>query len=140
MKSSIEWHYQDEEVKPFKRWNLLRPIVEWNNDRIMNRYTDTELDKRYEEWRRKSPTNSAKSVMDIAIATYMKERKIGEKTDPQFKAWARVQIRLFLFAGHDSTAVTIIYALYILSKHPETLLKIRAEHDQVLGGRTSSTA
>ncbi|PVH97051.1 cytochrome P450 [Periconia macrospinosa] len=133
MRSSLEWHCQDEEINPFKRWNILRPLVEWNNGRIMNQYIDAELDKRYEVWRSNKPTTRAKSVMDIAIEAYMKERTTSATLDAKFKAWARVQIRLFLFAGHDSTAVTIVYALHMLSKHPDALSKIREEHDKVFG-------
>jgi len=139
MRSSVAWHCQDEEMNPFKRWNPMRPIVEWNNGRIMNRYVGVELDKRYEIWRSNKPTG-AKSVMDIAIEAYMKERKTSEKLDPAFKKWAIVQIRLFLFAGHDSTAATIVYALHMLSKHPDTLSRIRSEHDDVFGGSFDSAA
>lgn len=43
------------------------------------------------------------------------------------------QIRLFLFAGHDTTATVITWAYHYLAKHPEVLEKLRAEHDQVFG-------
>ena len=43
------------------------------------------------------------------------------------------QIRLFLFAGHDSTSFTICYCYYLLSKCPAALAQIRAEHDAVFG-------
>ena len=133
MRSTIDWHSQDEEINPFKRWNPMRPIVEWRNGRIINQYINTELDKRYEEWKRGKESTRTKSVMDIAIAEYMSQRKASQKIDPEFKSWATAQIRLFLFVGHDSTAATIVYCLYLLSKHPEALAKIRAEHDNVFG-------
>ncbi|KAL7776975.1 hypothetical protein CFE70_007395 [Pyrenophora teres f. teres 0-1] len=133
MRSSIEWHCQDEEMNPFKRWNPMRPLIEWHNGKTMDRYINAELDKRYEDWRTNEPATRAKSVMDIAIAAYMGERKASEKLDAQFKKWATTQIRLFLFAGHDSTAATIVYSFHMLSKHPEALAKIRAEHDEVFG-------
>ena len=67
----------------------------------MNRYIGIELDKRYEDWKTHEPSNRASSVMDIAIAAYMTERKAAAKLDADFKKWATIQIRLFLFAGHD---------------------------------------
>jgi cytochrome P450 len=141
MKSSVDWHCQDEELNPFVRSNPMRPLIEWYNGRTMNRYINAELDKCYEEWRHNSkPTTQAKSVMDIAIAAYMSDRQAVEKLDPQFKSWATAQIRLFLFAGHDSTAATIVYSLYLLSKDPAALTKIRAEHDEVFGRDVSSAA
>ena len=51
MRSSIEWHCQDEERNPFKRWNPMRPLLEWHNGRTMNRYIGAELDKRFEDWK-----------------------------------------------------------------------------------------
>ncbi|KAF2642012.1 cytochrome P450 [Massarina eburnea CBS 473.64] len=139
LRSSLEWHFQEEEMNPFKRWNPIRPIVEWNNGRIMNRYINFELEKRYKAWKSNNHTLT-KSVMDIAIETYMKERKTSDKLDSRFKTWATTQIRLFLFAGHDSTAAAIVYSLHMLFKHPKTLAKIRAEHDNVLGGDLDSAA
>jgi cytochrome P450 len=140
MRSSIQWHCQDEEMNPFKRWNPMRPLMEWSNGRTMNRYIDVELDKRYQDWKTNVPATRAKSVMDIAIAAYMGERQGSDKLDADFKKWATVQIRLFLFAGHDSTAATIVYSLYMLSKHPGALAKVRAEHDQLFGGNVDSAA
>jgi cytochrome P450 len=140
MRNSIDWHCQDEELNPFKRWNPMRPLCEWRNSRIMDQYIGKELDKRYEDWKSNEPTARAKSVMDIAIAGYMSERKAVERLDAEFKAWATAQIRLFLFAGHDSTAATIVYSLYMLSKHKDILAKVRAEHDQVFGGDADSAA
>ncbi|KAJ4336442.1 hypothetical protein N0V95_008617 [Ascochyta clinopodiicola] len=133
MRSSIEWHCQDEELNPFKRWNPMRPLVQWRNSRIMNNYINSVLDRRYEEWRNDKVTGHANSVMDIAMEAYMSERKAAMKLDAEFKGWACAQTRLFLFAGHDSTAATIVYALHMLSKHSEALAKIRAEHDEVFG-------
>ncbi|QKX58988.1 uncharacterized protein TRUGW13939_06116 [Talaromyces rugulosus] len=61
-------------------------------------------------------------------------RRVHEgKAGSAIKAWATIQIRLFLFVGHDSTAVTIVYCLYLLSKHPAILDKVRVEHDKVFG-------
>ncbi len=118
----------------------MRPLIEWRNGQIMNRYINAELDKRYEEWKSEKLTDRAKSVMDIAIAAYMSERKASDKLDSKFKSWATVQIRLFLFAGYDSTAATIVYSLYMLSKHRDILAKIRAEHDEVFGKDVDSAA
>lgn len=35
--------------------------------------------------------------------------------------------------------LNIVYALYMLSTHPEALSKSRAEHDQIIGGDIDST-
>lgn len=127
-------------MNPFKRWNPIRPLTEWYNGKTMNRYLNAELDKRYEDWRTNEPSTRARSVMDMAIASYMSERKVAAKLDADFKKWATVQIRLFLFAGHDSTAATIVYSLYMLSKHPDAMARVRAELDEVFGEGINSAA
>ncbi|KAE8419472.1 putative N-alkane-inducible cytochrome P450 [Aspergillus pseudocaelatus] len=94
------------------------------------------LEKRYQEWKQQSATSSStsKTIIDLVITEYMKTRQVaGPTLDPDFKAWATTQIRLFLFVGHDSTAVTIMYCFYVLSKHPAALAKVRAEHDKIFG-------
>ncbi|HKP63179.1 MAG TPA: cytochrome P450 [Polyangiales bacterium] len=40
-----------------------------------------------------------------------------------------------LLAGHETTALSLTYALYLLSEHPAELARARAEVDQVLGTR-----
>jgi cytochrome P450 len=49
------------------------------------------------------------------------------------KKWPTIRIRLFLFAGHNSTASTICYCYHLLRKHPEALARIHAEHDKAFG-------
>ena len=43
-------------------------------------------------------------------------------------------VTLFL-AGHETTAVSLCWTLYLLSQHPEVEAKLRRELDEVLGGR-----
>ncbi|KAE8371400.1 cytochrome protein [Aspergillus bertholletiae] len=140
LRSSVEWHCQDEEMNPFIRWNPMRPIMQWSNGRTMNHYIGAELDKRYAVWMEKQPLTKANSIIDIALAEFMSTRPAGATLDPEFKTWATIQIRTFLFTGHDSTAATIVYSIYLLSKHPEALSKIRTEHDEVFGSDTSAAA
>lgn len=53
--------------------------------------------------------------------------------DPEFKKWATIQTRLFLFVGHDSGAATINYSIYLPFKYPDALAQVRAEHEAVFG-------
>ena len=48
-------------------------------------------------------------------------------------------VTLFL-AGHETTALTLTHALYLLGKHPEVMRRMRAEIDDVLGGRLPTQA
>jgi len=48
-------------------------------------------------------------------------------------------VTLFL-AGHETTALALTHALYFVAKHPEVERKLRAELDDVLGGRLPTQA
>ncbi|XP_022103228.1 leukotriene-B4 omega-hydroxylase 3-like [Acanthaster planci] len=47
------------------------------------------------------------------------------------------EVNNFLFAGHETTATSMTWLLYYLSKHPEHQTKIREEVDEVLAARDS---
>ncbi len=45
----------------------------------------------------------------------------------------RAQVFTFLFAGHETTGVSMSWTLYELAKYPEIQEKIRKEANEVLG-------
>jgi len=135
MRSQVRWQIADGELNIFKRWNPARPLVQWYNSWQMDSYISEELDNRFAE-RQNSNDKPLRSIMDLVLENYITENpsaKTSSRIDPTFKKWATVQIRAFLFSGHDSTASTIEYCYHLLSKHPEAMARIRAEHDQVFG-------
>jgi len=140
MRDQVNRHVVEGELNPFIRYNPMLPVMQWYNGYKMDRYISKELDERYHEWRSTTSKAKAKSVIDLALADYMRGRSAGAILDPEFKAWACAQIRLFLFVGHDSTAATIVYCYYLLSKNPDTLRRVRAEHESVFGTDFSNTA
>jgi len=50
------------------------------------------------------------------------------------------QVLALLFAGHETTANALAWALYLLAKHPQVLAKLRAEVQAVCGERLPSMA
>jgi cytochrome P450 len=60
-----------------------------------------------------------------------------EVSKTAFKQLAKPQLRLFLYAGHDTTSSTLLYSYLLLSRHPAVLSKVRAEHDKVFGSKFS---
>ena len=136
MRRQILWHCPSNELNIFKRCNPVRPFVEWYNGRQMDSYISKELDKRFAELQRNKSSTVSRSIIDLVLDNYMSENPSADASkgmDKDFKAWAITQIRLFLFAGHDSTAATICYCYHLLWTHPKALAKIRAEHDEVFG-------
>jgi cytochrome P450 len=101
----------------------------------MDAYISYELDRRYAEYKADPNNTRSKAVVDLILQAQIapdSETK-PEKLYPDFKAFAIRQIRLFVFAVHDSTSSTICYLFHLLSKNPEALKDIREEHDQVFG-------
>jgi cytochrome P450 len=43
------------------------------------------------------------------------------------------QVKTFMFAGHDTTSITLQRLFHELSTHPKCLASIRAEHDAIFG-------
>lgn len=144
MLSQIRWHNPNAEVNPFSQLNFVRMFVHWKNGRQMNRYIGTELDRRYEEYKADPDSVSSKSVIDLVLQAYMsgpdKSSSLPGRLDAHFRAFAIRQIRLFIFAGYDSTGSVVCYCFHLLSKHPAVLSRLRAEHDKVLGPDPTAAA
>jgi cytochrome P450 len=50
------------------------------------------------------------------------------------------EVKTFFLAGYETTSLALTWAVHLLTQHPETLDKLRAEVDTVLEGRTPSFA
>ncbi|KAI4174961.1 MAG: hypothetical protein LQ343_001988 [Gyalolechia ehrenbergii] len=136
MLSQIRWHQPNAEANPLGHFNFIRWTVEWWNGRQMDQYIGTEIDKRFADFKNAAADDKKqKSVIDLVLQAYVAQsgEQKTDKLDPAFRTFAIRQIRLFIFAGHDSTSSTICYAFHLLSKNPSALQQIRAEHDKVLG-------
>jgi len=60
----------------------------------------------------------------------------GDRSDRQLCE----QIQSMILAGHETTANALTWCWYLLSLHPETLGRVRAEAQSVLKGRTAGFA
>ncbi|KAI1327437.1 cytochrome P450 [Xylariaceae sp. FL0255] len=125
---------------PIRRYRNIRPLVQKYNSYRMDSYLDEEIDKRFEELagsrqsRPKGSKHLSKSIISLAMDRYLEE--VGDDGEPSkkaFKKLAKPQLRMFLYAGHDTTSSTLLYCFLLLSKHPEVLSKLRSEHDKVFG-------
>ncbi|KUI57505.1 hypothetical protein VP1G_04778 [Cytospora mali] len=140
----LSWHsFWDPRVlmHPF------RPLVQWYNGHIMNNYIRRELERRFQEIKAahavdangmQGKPKAIKSVTTLALEAYMAETPEvdilhSERLDERFAHYVTCQIRLFLFAGTDTTASIMVYIYHMLAKHPEWLRKLRDEHDEVFG-------
>jgi cytochrome P450 len=117
-----------------------------------------EVDKRFEELKNsqsptettRNPSKRARSVMALALEGYITQQHQKAKTpedttktlhlDESFAQLAVSQIRLFILAGNDATSSTIVYCYHLLYKNPDTLSKLREEHNIVFGPDPNATA
>ena len=106
----------------------------------MNQYIGHELDERYKEFKADSTNKRSKALIDLVLQAHLHEATEAkpQKLEKEFRNFAIRQIRLFVFAGHDSTSSTICYIFHLLSVNPDSLSLLRAEHDRVLGTDTAA--
>ncbi|MCY4584012.1 MAG: cytochrome P450, partial [Chloroflexi bacterium] len=66
------------------------------------------------------------------------EDATGEENDRMSDEQVRDEVISLYIAGHDTTATTLTWSFYLLSKHPEIEARFHAEVDDVLGGRPAT--
>ncbi|KAI0478166.1 putative cytochrome P450 [Xylaria cf. heliscus] len=133
--------------------NPLRPFVQRYNGYIIKNYIRKELQKRFYainaernlDTLHRKPTG-IKSVTTLALEAYLEEEQTKEGApkkdvlDERFVTYATSQIRLFLFAGTDTSSSMLVYIYHMLAKHPDWLGKIRNEHDEIFGRDPANAA
>jgi cytochrome P450 len=122
------------------RHNPFRPLIMKYYGHIMSNYIRAAMRKRWAEFKSKQiegDQNRSKSAVSLALAAYMNQledkKAANAELDERFAAYAQYQIRLFLFAGHDTTTGMLVYTYHMLSKYPEVLHLVQEEHDAVFG-------
>ena len=144
LQKQIEWTSFGTQLNPIKRYFTIRPFVLWHNSRRMNGYIEAEIEKRFAErvQERMSQVDKkrSKSIISLVLDRYLEEEQIKDGAAPPKKIFKKItapQLRLFLFAGRDTTSSTLLYCFYLLATHPKELTRLIEEHNQVFG--TDST-
>lgn len=84
--------------------------------------------------RRKHITDSGMETEDLLSMLLMaRDEETGEGMSNQ---QVRDEVMTLLLAGHETTAVALIWTWYLLSQHPDVEQRLHAELDSVLGGKT----
>lgn len=132
LKRQMRWLPFLGQLNPWERWHPFRPLVHWCNARTMNEYLYPELDRQIATFRAQS-SEPTKSIVRLALQTYLAQDDSPKDVDETFKTFAISQIKQFLFSGYDTTSSTVCYMFYLLSTHPAVLDRVRDEHDRTLG-------
>ena len=80
------------------------------------------------------------TILRLALKEHLGGKANNGRIPPDFMDATNSHFWMFLFAGHDTTAITIAFAFYMLSRHPEKAAILRAEHDRVLGSDPTEAA
>lgn len=72
-------------------------------------------------------TKRRRPFLDLLIMEHLKNDKYITKED------IREEVDTFMFEGHDTTAVGISWALFLIGHHPQEQQKIQEELDQIFG-------
>ncbi|KAK0714467.1 cytochrome P450, partial [Apiosordaria backusii] len=129
MVDQVAWCDAGLHANPLQYLNIARPFVQRYNTWRMNSYLDPILKQRYATIRQRP---KSKVIADLIMSTYaghpsQPTDKQQPRMDPDFSEFMRAQVKLFLQAGHDTTAASIVFALYLLSRHPAVLRRLRSE-------------
>lgn len=102
------------------------------NNRTMRQFLLPQIQRKLD-----STTENAKkkTIVDLAIKHLGTDEPNASKQKPTAEFVDRLiaNLKIFLFAGHDTTASTICFMTKLLQDNPGCLEKLRAEHDAVLG-------
>lgn len=142
----VYWTPYGTTFNPFRRWLSPRPLVQWYTSYCIDRYLGGEVDKRFEELAesrrhntKETKNSQARSIVSLVMDQYLAETSETEQlSKATFKKLVLPQLRMFLYAGHDTTSSTLLYCYHLLATHPDVLAKVRAEHDEVFGQDFSS--
>ncbi|KAK8079740.1 Cytochrome P450 monooxygenase aflN [Apiospora hydei] len=108
----------------------------WKNHRTMAELLKPKVQARIAAMGNTKTVHDDKTVIDLVFKRYQENcARKGEPVTPDklFVETIMSNLKVFIFAGHDTTSSTICFSLYELSRHPEILAKVRQEHDEVFG-------
>ena len=108
-------------------------------------------------WDRNRKADKVNDIMSALVARLMNERRANprierkdlltllmqttdEENNPMPDQFVRDNILTLFFAGHETTANTLVWALHYLDRNPDVLLNLQAEVDSVLNGRVPTLA
>lgn len=122
----------------YKLFNPIRYIKIWVYKRRFRRLLEPYVNEAVEGYQ-ESATKS-KTILRLALKEHMGERSSNSRVPSDFLEQSVPHFWMFIFAGHDTTAITLAFSFYMLSRNPDKAALLRAEHDRVLGPNPAEAA
>ncbi|KAI1744847.1 cytochrome P450 [Xylaria scruposa] len=125
-------------VENLGQLNPLRALEIWYNGRMLDQQIRAQINNRtaaLQAARSSGDQFASSAMLDRVLEDYFSQQGHQQlkSVDKEFMTMLCAQLRMFFFAGYDSTSSTIISLCYLIWKHPAVLAKLRAEHDEVFG-------
>lgn len=129
------------QLDPYRKYRIMA------NEAKMNRSIRRIIQQRWAERQKNGPSSQkAFYAIDLALDAYVADKKsfgqdvsAASTIDEEYMTILQDQMKIFVFAGHDTSSGTICYVLWALHKHPGWLQKLRDEYDRVLGADPAQT-
>ena len=105
--------------------------------------TEEDAAKAVDAWWSVPPAVIAADPREMRERTLLKmiEAVVADPTVPEFDHQQAIdELKQYLWAGTETTALTLAWAMYLTSKYPEAADRIRAEGQQVCGDRAPTAA
>jgi cytochrome P450 len=105
--------------------------------------TQQDAAKAMEVWASVPPEVIAADPRELRERTLLKmiEAAVADPDIPEFDAQQAVdELKQYLWAGTETTALTLAWALYETARHPEAAERIRKEGEEVYGDREPTAA
>lgn len=102
----------------------------WNNSRIMKDYMMPLVQEMLTTSREEG---GPKALLSFATDAFTKGKSTSKIMDPTFMDALLANMKIFMIAGHDTTASIFSFACHLLSTNPKVRDAIRREHDEVFG-------
>jgi cytochrome P450 len=104
----------------------------------LNEVSEADAAKAMEHWGALPDLIAGSNVIDHRENTLLKMIEQAE-ADPDFPEFDHQQVvdemKQYMWAGTETTALTLAWSLYLLSQHPEAAERIRQEADEICGDR-----
>ncbi|KAK3688288.1 cytochrome P450 [Podospora appendiculata] len=132
-----------------KLLNPLRPVMMWLHNRTMKNYFMPLIEQSMAEHTSQdtgTTSGGPKTIISLATKAYLSDpalRPADAKPthiDAEFLNVLISQLKIFMFAGHDTTATALAFAYHFLHTNPHTLAALRAEHTAVFGPNPATAA
>jgi cytochrome P450 len=132
MKAQIGWLIFDNQPQNLlsRNWNPIRPLAVWNNNRIMKAYLTPLIQEMLLGSKEKG---GPKTILSLAIGAYKQGADKAKILDSTFMHILTANLKVFMLAGHDTTASILSYVYYVLSTNTVVRDAVRREHDAIFG-------